>query len=242
MFRILRTTLALYALTAFCASLNAAPIKQAEPNVSIQFTTLSWDASMIKDLKFESEGEVDSVSIYQRGFSIPQTYVGPRTMRFFREVTDPATGEPLRNIVAQVNIPENVRELLLIFKQNDQGSKEHYQIFPINRNRDDFPRGSYQIFNLSDYPISGKIDEQLFQINTQRSQVIKLPLQETATIEVKFARNENDSWSLAYSSLWAHKANNRVNIFIFNTGDKIDPVEIRMYKEFLPAPPVAQQN
>lgn len=241
MLRISRLYLALCAIATLCGALHGAPIKQEVPNVSIQFTTLSWDTTMIKDLKFESDGEVETVSVYKRGFSIPQTYVGPRTMRFFREVVDPATGETLRNTIAQINIPEKTRELLLIFKQTGKGPNEHYQIFPIKRDRNDFPRGSYQIFNLSDYPISGKIDEQLFQVNTQRSQIIKLPLQKTTTIEVKFARNENDNWSLAYSSLWAHKANNRVNIFIFNTGDKIDPIEIRMYKEFLPAPPVAQQ-
>ncbi|WP_309396347.1 hypothetical protein [Cerasicoccus maritimus] len=241
MHRFLRITLALCTLATVLNPLGAAPINQEEPNVSIQFTTLSWDATVIKDLKFESDGEVESVSIYKRGFSIPQMYHGPRNMRFFREVIDPATGATLRKTIAQVNIPESTKELLLIFKQSGQGANERYQIFPIKRDRNNFPRGSYQIFNLSDYHISGKIDEQLFQIDTQRSQIIKLPLQKTTTIDVKFARNENDAWSLAYSSLWAHKANNRVNIFIFNTGDEIDPIEIRMYKEFLPAPPVAQQ-
>jgi len=208
-------------------------------NVSIEFTTLNWDSSVIQDLKFESSDGIETVTVYNRGLSIPMTYRGPENIVFFRESVN-TEGEYIRIPVAQTKVPLNTKEVLFVFQPSPDPSKEYYGLYPIPRDRSKFPRGSYQIFNFSDFTISGKIDDQIFKLDKQNQSIIALPLQKTATIEVKFARNEGDDWKLAYSSLWGHKADNRVNIFLFNSNDPVNPIEIRRYKEFVPAETAAQ--
>lgn len=203
--------------------------------VSFDFTTLNWSSSVIEDLKFESGDGVETVTVYNRGLSIPKSYRGPETIVFFREQSDATTGEIKRIPVAQTKVPQNAKELLFVFQPSQDTSREHYGLYPIPRDRAKFPRGSYQIFNFSDYTISGKIDDEVFKLDRQNQSIIALPLQKTTTIEVKFARSKGEDWTLAYSSLWGHKADNRVNIFIFNSNDPVNPIEIRRYKEFLPA-------
>ncbi len=221
-------------------ALLASPLLTAqttpEENVSVDFTTLNWDTKVIQDIQFETDNKVESISIYNRGLSIPKHYHGPATLTFFREQTKPDTGETVRVPVAQTKLTSDTREVLLVFQPANDQSREYYHIYPVKRDREIFPRGSYQVFNFSDYTISGKIEDNMFKLEKQSSTIIKLPLQKTTTIEVKFARTSGEAWKMAYSSLWGHKAGDRVNIFIFNSGNPVSPIEIRRYKEFLPAP------
>jgi len=221
-----------------CAQLSAQPVE--ESMVDIEFTTLNWSSNVIADIKFASDDGVKSVSVYNRGLSIPQSYKGPENIVFFRESVEQTTGESIRIPVAQAKIPKNAKEILFVFQPSADTSKESYALYPIPRDREKFPRGSYQIFNFSDYTISGKIDDELFQLDRQNQSIIALPLQKTTTIEVKFARSQGEGWTLAYSSLWGLKADTRVNIFIFNSNDSVNPIEIRRYKEFLPAEAATQ--
>tara|TARA_R100000027_G_scaffold184_1_gene208 strand:- start:7638 stop:8354 length:717 start_codon:yes stop_codon:yes gene_type:complete len=222
----------LFLFSGICYSLPSQTHK--EDIVQVDFTTLNWEPSVIQDLKFEIDGEVRTLSVYNRGLSIPENYSGPADLKFFREVSNPQTGEMVRVPVAQTRLPDNVDEVLLIFQKNAKSQRESYRVFPIPRNRDQFPPGSYQIINFSDFNISGKIGKEMFSLAKRDSVIIELPAQQAATIEVKFAREEGEGWKLAYSSLWGHKADNRVNIFMLSSEDPINPIEIRRYKEFIP--------
>ncbi|MBC2602220.1 hypothetical protein [Puniceicoccus vermicola] len=210
--------------------------------VEVKFTTLNWAPSVIRDLKFESDSEVQTATVYNRGLSIPVNYKGPANLVFFRETAHPQTGEMVRTPVAQTRLPKNLNEVLLVFQKKTNSQREFYRVYPIPRNRKQFPRGSYQIFNFSDFSITGKIDDEMFTLAKQDSVIVELPAQQTTTIEVKFARSEGDEWKLAYSSLWGHKTDNRVNIFMFNSDDPVNPIEIRRYKEFVPAEQPAEEQ
>jgi len=199
--------------------------------VSLEFTTLNWDNKLIKDLKYLSDQEVESLDIYYRGFTAPNEYKGTPQMTFFREETNSETGELVRTPVGSVLMPVNANEVLLIFIRDPNREEEYYQITAIKRDRANFPKGSYQIYNLSDYAIAGKVDDSTFQLAKRENSIIKLSRKETAAIEVKFARNNEDGWKLAYSSLWGHKVNKRVNIFICNSGDPVNPVKVRKFEE-----------
>ncbi|MBC2601825.1 hypothetical protein [Puniceicoccus vermicola] len=221
------------ALMLFFNSLAQAATMKEEDLVSVEFTTLALGNRNIEDLKYESDGQVRTISIYTRTFTQPHSYSGPPSMIFFREERSPSDGTIQRIPVANAKLSPNQKEVLILFMGNDGGSDEHYQVFTVKRDRSIFPAGSYQIFNLSEYAITGKIGEELFQLNDMDSTVVELSNRETTAIEVKFARSEGDSWTLAYNSLWPHRTNFRSNIFIFGTDDEVNPVNVQVFKEYL---------
>ena len=223
-------------LFVLCLSSLGSPMLSAQSTdeeslVSLEFTALNWDNKLIKELKYLSDQEVESIDIYYRGFTVPTEYKGTPQMTFFREKLNSNTGEMIRTPVGSVLMPDNANEVLLIFIRDPNREEEYYQITAINRDRADFPKGSYQIYNLSDYAIAGKVDDSTFQLAKRENSIIRLSRKETAAIEVKFARTDEDGWKLAYSSLWGHKVNKRVNIFICNSGDLVNPVKVRKFEE-----------
>ncbi|WP_269522660.1 hypothetical protein [Coraliomargarita parva] len=200
----------------------------------LDFITLNWDEGVIRDLNYLSDGEVKSLKIYSRGFSLPKAYRGPSPIVFFREVpADTETG--VRRIpVAKCDLTSDLDEVLFIFKALD-GEGEAFRVFPIPRNIENFKRGSYQVCNLSDFEIRGKVGEELFAVASNGFEVVELKDAESTSVEVKFARSdEEQSWELAYSSIWPHEPNNRMNIFILNSDNSLNPVQIRLFSEYSP--------
>jgi len=205
-----------------------------EDYVSLNLTTLSWDKGVIEDLGYLSDNEVATTDIYSRALSVPFPYSGPAQLSFFRETNVPGEEAPLRTPVASVSLPANASEVLLIFMRNKKVEAERYNVIAIPRDKSSFPSGSYQIFNLSDFPVSGKMGDEVFKLEYHGKKVIKLPLQEKTSIEVKFAQEEDGQWSLGYSSIWSHYASKRVNIFILNSENSVSPIDVRRFSEYVP--------
>ncbi|MBT63240.1 MAG: hypothetical protein CML13_08515 [Puniceicoccaceae bacterium] len=205
-----------------------------EDFVSLDLTTLSWDKGVVEDLGYVSDHEVETTDIYSRALSVPFHYSGPAQLTFFRETSVPGEDAPLRTPVANVNLPNKASEVLLIFMRNKQVEAERYNVIAIPRDKSSFPRGSYQIFNLSDFPVSGKMGDEIFKLDYHGKKVITLPLQEKTSIEVKFAQEEEGQWELGYSSIWSHYVNKRVNIFVLNSKDSVSPIDVRRFSEYVP--------
>jgi len=153
--------LTLFILTLFCASLWAQTEKPA-----VKLTVLSLD-SRILDLKYESAGEVQSLYAFKNQRSQPFMYRGEQPIVFFRELSQTdAAGNPLRQQVAQCQLPGNSRQYMLIMSKRESEA-EAYRCFAIDDNWGTFSAGTYRFLNLAPFTIALKLDDKVYEIKKQ---------------------------------------------------------------------------
>ena len=153
--------LTLFILTLFCGSLWA----QTEiPTVKL--TVLSLD-SRILDLKYESAGEVKSLFAFKNRRSQPFMYRGEQPIVFFRELSQTdAAGNPLRQQVAQCQLPGNSRQYMLIMSKRESEA-EAYRCFAIDDDWKTFKAGTYRFLNFAPFTIALKMDDKVYRIKQQ---------------------------------------------------------------------------
>ncbi len=159
--------LTLFILTLFCGSLWAQTEKPA-----VKLTMLSLD-SRILDLKYESAGEVQSLYAFKNQRSQPFMYRGEQPIVFFRELSQTdAAGNPLRQQVAQCQLPGNSRQYMLIMSKRESEA-EAYRCFAIDDNWGTFSAGTYRFLNLAPFTIALKLDDKVYEIKKQNFTDVK---------------------------------------------------------------------
>ena len=137
----------------------------AEP-VPVRLSAITLDRG-VKDLKYTSAGEVQTLSIYRKQRSKTFDYVGPRTVSFYRETGGvDAGGNPLREVVAEARLPGSPGQYLLLFTQVSE-SPEQYKVLAIPDNWSEFKLGTYRFLNLAPFEIALKIDDDIHRIKAQ---------------------------------------------------------------------------
>lgn len=142
-----------------CASALSA---QDKP-VQVRLTALSLNARIL-DLKYESQGKVESLHAYKNKRSKAFDYTGPRTITFFRESgTLDEDGNPVRTTVATCKLPSKRGQFLLILSKVEKGN-EAYRIIPIADDWNQFKPGTYRFLNLAPFDIALKLEDKVHTI------------------------------------------------------------------------------
>lgn len=135
---------------------------QTEP-AQVRLTALSLNARIL-DIKYESQGKVESLNAYKSKRSKAFDYIGPKTITFFRESDAlDADGKPTRTTVATCKLPSKRGQFLLILSKVDQ-KKEAYKIITIADDWKTFTPGTYRFLNLAPFEIALKLEDKVHKI------------------------------------------------------------------------------
>lgn len=200
--------------------------------ISVRISTLFWGNGSIQDLEYLNGESYEILNAYSRGLSMSIQYQGVNPIVFYRQEKN-ADGEVLRVPVGHAMIPQGAKDVLLIFRKDNESKKERYQISVVERDFEKFPVGSYQICNYSSYNLAGKIGDERFTLGLGEVINVQMPEDVRQNVEVKFANEMDNAWTIFYSSVWGNKENRRVNIFIANRPHKATPVEVRRFEQYV---------
>ncbi|MEM0964909.1 MAG: hypothetical protein AAGJ81_01995 [Verrucomicrobiota bacterium] len=125
-------------------------------DVNVSAITLSGG---IKDLKYESNGAVESLNVFNSVRSETFRYIGPPELTFFRELPPGEGGaEPRRRIVGKMSIPKKSGDFLAVFIKSPS-ERERYRVKAIPDDVTTFKPGMYRFLNLTPYQIAIQIGE-----------------------------------------------------------------------------------
>ncbi len=148
----------LITLVACASALNA----QDKP-AQVRLTVLSLNARIL-DLKYESQGKVESLYAFKQQRSEAFNYTGPQTITFFRESASlDKKGKPIRTTVATCQLPRKRGQFLLILSKVQQDT-EAYRIIPIVDDWEKFKPGTYRFLNLAPFDIALKLEDTVHTI------------------------------------------------------------------------------
>jgi len=141
-------TLSIYRIFSLCALLVLTVAMRAEDVVAVDFKAITWQGRA-SGLLFQTSDEVKELRLNSQVFSPEQRYEGPPRITFFRETQPgPSNQPPERRKVADVTIPPDSTELILIFIRK-AGPVEAYSVVPIQSDLPNFPLQYLMFWNLS---------------------------------------------------------------------------------------------
>lgn len=138
--------------------------------IDINFSTLSWKPLNNQDIFFETAEGVIPLEMNFLGRAKQYHYIGPNPIVFFRELSGDE-GKTLRVPVASVALdPAMEKPLLLFFQIDPEKYNREYIVTAIEDSEQRFPRGSYQIMNLSGTPLVCSLEGEYREVG--RGQIV----------------------------------------------------------------------
>jgi hypothetical protein len=148
-------------ITMLAAYINIAAA-QADSQ-TYRLNAISLD-SRIQDIKYQSNGEIQSLYVFKNQRSESFDYTGPSTIQFFRESSQlAADGSAVHIPVARCKLPSGGGEYLLIMSQQSK-DPEKYRIFSLSDDWQGFSLGTYRFLNLAPFEIALKLDGEVHRI------------------------------------------------------------------------------
>lgn len=158
----MKSVFKLTSFTLFCAGLFVVKSSDAQSDrgVSVNLSAITLSGS-IRDLKYESNGKIESLNAFTGTRSPRFRYTGPQELIFFRELDFVGEdGEPARAVVGTMRLPAAAGDFLAVFVELP-GETERYQITPLPDDLRSFKPGMYRFLNMTPYQIAIQIgDEQ----------------------------------------------------------------------------------
>ena len=152
-------------IVSLASILCSAAALLADP-VSVTLSAATLDKA-IRDLKFTSGAELQTLSIFKRQRCRAFTYRGTKAITFYRESAELDTnGKPIRIIVAKAHIPNESGQYLLLFSTKTT-TPEVYEVLVIPDDWKVFKPGTCRFLNLAPFEIALKINEKLYRIKAQ---------------------------------------------------------------------------
>lgn len=200
---------------------------------NIRFATLSTGAA-IDDIYYKDNGKPESFVVPNGNVSRFHKYVGPSPLILYRKEMS-AENTVTYIPTAEILLPQNAAELLLLFSSEDGKS---YHATPLKFSSMEFPKNSYRFYNSTKRPIAGQVGDYQFMVEPQSMETVKVGKREGRSVSMKMAAGEEDGkWKLVYSSRWAIKPDQRVLAFLVE--DKRRSTGLRILKYY---PPVEKAN
>lgn len=168
----------LTAALMLATSLNAAPLRTLEFSVYAQqpLRPLSYPSST-------TEGEFTSIFSHPLSITGPYSFQGGNRIDFYHPQT--------HALEAQVQLPENSDQWLLVFAKNPdyRAKKEQvlrYRIFALDQREQQHPADQLIFLNLSGYHLNAQINQERLPLPMGPSQ--PAPVNASAELQLRFAR------------------------------------------------------
>ncbi len=199
---------------------------QEEEFVTVEFQTLAWDQA-ISDLVYLDRGNAVSLFIPNGAPGATMRYVGPPTLNFYTTRSGPE-GETLYDLKASVNVSRTQGKYLLLFVPGDEASSLPYRVVALPDSAGSFGANAFNFYNLTKTSMAIRLDEDQFQLQPGRNQIVTLSGLDLKNVNVQMASQaQGEDWRLIYQSRWAAPGKRRAWIFIYREGQ--DRPTIRKY-------------
>ncbi len=189
----------------------------AEPLVSLTFKTMAWDRYPNTDIYYRSDNEEQKIELRKMIRSRPYDYTGPTSLVFYTKEKGPE-GQTVMLPVASVDFSQDTKDPLILFIKNpDTEDKRRFITWLIDDNADNFPYGSYQIFNLSKEQLRGRIGDQPFTLKKSGASTIVELSGEKRSIMTVIQIIWEGKWKTASRANWSYRPNQRNLVFILSS-------------------------
>ena len=193
--------------------------------VKAEFITLGWEANA-SNLWFMSKEGPRELNAYERGFSNPETYIGPPEILFYADkavLSQPPEKRP--KPVALAKLPPKGGELLLILTRKIV-AEEGWDVRVIDNSSTDFPGGAFRVMNLTKTPVQVALEKKITPLAGPGIAILVPSAGESAR-DISFGVAAGDE--LVYSSVWGYRDTRRTTVFIVADPEARGGINVRRF-------------
>ena len=214
-------------------------LSQETPQVRVELRLLAFsqDIQPTEVYMQDPAAAVDAPSVKVK----IQTYLNedffPATLRgrkvAFTTKPDHASLTRQGELVGEVTIPEAGDSAILIFLPNKTG-KAMYQIMPILDSKKVFPAGSFNVTNISPFPIRLMLEGKNFDFRPGQPILIENPpVRSSGQIGMRAFAFRDEKWNPISTGLWPHPGNARGVMVLFQDPKSKD-VQLQAFDDVPP--------
>jgi hypothetical protein len=160
----------------------------------------------------------------------------------FTTKSDPASIGSPGELIGEVTLPEKVNSALLVFLPGKPGAKASSQIMVVDDSKRAFPEGSFNIVNLSVFPVRLMLEDKKYDFNPGNKRLIEdPPVREGNMSGMRAFIFKNNKWSPLSTSLWSHPGPSR-SLKIFYQDSTSGNVQLRSFDDVPPRTPKAAES
>lgn len=216
---------------ALLFSLLSARGDMPEATISLEFSLLSL-GSTLRDLHFDTVEGRQTVTITNAARSHSIRYTGSPNLIFYRLGEPDALGDETISEFARINLTQHRENLLLLFLPTSDDDKA--RIHPLKETLEDFPNGSWRLFNLTTAPLAVAVrgGEPLI-IPNQELRTLQIDSDRARTRRVEIAIYREEGWEMIYRSLWSHRPDSRTLVFLTPQGENTERIRVNRFTDSL---------
>ncbi|MCC5848289.1 MAG: hypothetical protein JJU29_09360 [Verrucomicrobia bacterium] len=189
-----------------------------QEDITVRVQALSAGNLEIEGLFWVKGQEWEQVQVPVEFLSTAESYTGPNPITFYRE-GPPEDGEEAPGYVpvAQVRIPANTDEVVILFQEREQ------QIAgtAIPLRAQNFPQGSYMVFNRSGQDVVMSLDGAPATLASGGVQVIRPENRERRPIPVVLQHRRDPENRSLITTTWFYHPERRRFVFLLPEEDRI---------------------
>ena len=183
----------------------------------------------VDDFHYLNNGKPAVLQGYMAGMGSPISYRGPRRIMFFKQASDltpPKDGPPPVPLCV-ADMPDENRVLLIFSFGGPKNTKP--SVRAVGASTDRIKSGDYRVFNFSKQDVGVIFADQKAGLAPGKDTLLSSALwrEKVADIGVQFAVAEGKVPKRVYSSMWGHRPERRMFVFLFDRGDANRPLDVR---------------
>lgn len=218
---------------SFLILLAPTPALAQENPIKLELLSLSFNGT-VKGLYYRNGKDVVEMLASQQGIGAPFLYKGPRVISLYDDPSHLAPrkdDEPAPKPVLQALLPSEKNRALLVFAFSEKNKGvPGVKVYGIDTG--DMKNGDYRLFNFSKNSIAGILGgKQKAALKPKQNTLLSSTKwrSDILDLDVQFATPINGKLERVYSSVWGHRPERRMFVFVFDRPDKNRPLDIRMF-------------
>jgi hypothetical protein len=183
----------------------------------------------VENYHYLNNGKAAVLDASMAGMGSPITYRGSRRLAFFKHAADlkPAPDGPQRKAICEVLLPQENRVLLIFTFAGENNTKPAVRAVGVST--DGMKPGDYRVFNFSRQDVGVIFGERKVGLASGKDTTLTTPEWRSAVsdIGVQIAISRDKTVRRVYSSMWGHRPERRMFVFLFDSSDPNRPIEVR---------------
>ncbi len=221
-----------------CGSTLAPAQPGQDDTLSIQFDCLAWGDANTQGIKYIQDGQAVPLRISRAFRTGPYRYTGPSPIVFFREARN-EDGTLKRVPVATVEVSPSQKQVLMLFTHSSQGQgnpddPEPLQVMALGDGLEEFPPGSYRVFNLSEHTIGCVLADETFMVEPKQFTTITPAVHDNLDVRIHFSSKVDGQWVPSINTRWLYRQNARRLVFVARDNRTDRPLlKVKTISQFL---------
>lgn len=215
---------------------------EAKPSRNVSIRLLAFDTASSPQASFAHDPGMPPVTL---GIAAPvKGYLNHEGVALnltgneirFTKSANPEDSKDAGNELAKVTLPKAGNHFILIFLPTGDGK---FRILPFDDSTKSFPRGAYQVFNLSQSPVKLTLEKKPYDFKPgESSLILDPPVQENQHSAMYAFVQTDGKFQRIGSGLWPNPGTKRsIQIFFDNPESK--QTELRGFRDISPPEPVS---